>query len=348
MNETFSQKLLAWYEREKRDLPWRRSSDPYRIWISEIMLQQTTVAAVIPYYERWMERYPTVTALAAADEQEVLNAWKGLGYYSRARNLHKAAAIMARDYGGRVPDEPAALGRLPGFGCYTVGAVLSIAYGQRRTIIDANVRRVVMRLHAIRGAADAARDRQIRPLIEPLLPQSGMRDFNQAFMELGALICTRKPECLRCPVREFCRACTAGVQSDIPESRKKSYIAVETACVVIRRGDAFYISRRTGGGVLSGLWEFPCLEKEEGESGEQTVRRIVQSAAPSAQPELQRLCAVRHSYTNRRVRLEAYLCGMPAALPEDADHRWVTLREMRQFPMHSGAVKVAEKLLTLG
>jgi A/G-specific adenine glycosylase len=341
---TFSAKLVAWYKRDKRDLPWRGSADPYGIWISEVMLQQTTVAAVIPYFERWMTLYPTVTDLAQADEQEVLNAWKGLGYYSRARNIHKAAGIMVRDYQGRVPDDAAALGGLPGFGGYTVGAVLSIAYGQRRAAVDANVRRIVMRLHAIRGVADASLDRRILPLVESLLPESGLSDFNQAFMELGALICTRKPECPRCPVREFCRSCAAGVQDEIPEPRKKRYLDVAMACAVLRRGDEFYISRRTGRGVLSGLWEFPGLEKRAGESGEEAVRRLLQELAPSALLSMRELCVVRHSFTNHRVRVEAYLCEVESSPPLDENRRWVTAPETAGYPMHSGAVKIAAQL----
>ena len=224
MTKTFSEKLLAWYTLNKRDLPWRKTKDPYKIWISEIMLQQTTVTAVIPYFERWIKRYPTMASLATAGEQELMNSWEGLGYYSRVRNIHKAAKIMVLDFEGNVPDDPKKLIKLPGFGPYTVGAVLSIAYGLREPIIDANVRRIVMRLHCIKGRADASVDAEILPWIEQTLPADQMSEFNQAFMELGALVCGKQPQCLQCPVKEFCRAHDKGVQDEIPEPKKVSYI----------------------------------------------------------------------------------------------------------------------------
>ncbi|MDA3924403.1 MAG: A/G-specific adenine glycosylase [Kiritimatiellae bacterium] len=344
MPKTFSEKLLAWYKLNKRDLPWRHTRDPYKIWISEIMLQQTTVTAVIPYFERWIKCYPTMKSLAAAGEQELMSSWEGLGYYSRVRNIHKAAKIMVRDFEGNVPDDPKALIKLPGFGPYTVGAVLSIAYGLREPIIDANVRRIVMRLHAIKGKADASVDVKILPWIEKTLPRGQMSEFNQAFMELGALICSRQPQCLQCPVKEFCRAHDKGVQDEIPEPKKVSYIDVEMVAAVIRHGDKYYIQQRSGKGVLSGLWEFPSSELLKGESSLGAAKRLMEEQRCDDCSRITKLGLVRHYYTNHRVKLHAYLCDVNSLPEEDLIHRQVILAQMKEFAMHSGAVKIAEKL----
>ena len=340
----FAVQLLEWYKVNKRDLPWRRTRDPYKIWISEIMLQQTTVTAVIPYFKRWIKRYPTMQDLAQAEEQDVMNSWEGLGYYSRVRNIHKAAKIMVADYGGMVPDDSKILIKLPGFGPYTVGAVLSIAYGLREPIIDANVRRIVMRLHSIKGKADASVDARILPWIKKNLPEAQMSEFNQAFMELGALVCGKQPQCLQCPVKQFCKAHAKGVQDEIPEPKKMSYVDVDMVAVVIRQGDRYYIKQRTGKGVLSGLWEFPCDCKKTGECDSDVVRRVLEKNCGAVAFDAQKLAQVRHYYTNHRVKLTAYLCDIPCELPEDETHLWVSLDGVKQYPMHSGGVKIVEKL----
>ena len=194
-------RLLAWYATTRRDLPWRRTADPYRIWLSEAMLQQTRVETVIPYYERFLSRFPTPRALACADEQDVLRAWAGLGYYARARNLKRAAELIVRDHDGRIPSEPDALSSLPGVGRYTVGAITSIAFGKRAPVVDGNVSRVLSRLEAVRAPASA----WLWDLAGRLVPPDAPGDFNQAVMELGATVCTpRAPSCPRCPLASSC------------------------------------------------------------------------------------------------------------------------------------------------
>ena len=214
--------LVAWYRRHHRRLPWRETSDPYAIWVSEVMLQQTTVAAVVPYYERWMRLFPDLRSLARAPLRRVLRAWQGLGYYARARNLHRAARLVVRDHGGRVPGDRAALGRLPGFGPYTTAAVLSLAYGRPLPVVDANVRRVLMRLMGLAGEASMRHDARILARLGALIPARAPGLFNQALMELGAVVCrSRNPQCLLCPARERCRAARAGLQEVIPRPRRR-------------------------------------------------------------------------------------------------------------------------------
>ncbi len=207
MPKNFASRLLSWYRIHKRDLPWRRSKDPYRVWISEIMLQQTTVNAVIPFYQRWFELFPTVEALAKSDLAQVLKAWQGLGYYARAKNAHKAAQLISKEHKGRLPKDPDVVRALPGFGPYSTGSVLSIAYDVPLTIIDANVRRVAMRLQALPGSADTKQDKAVEVFLRSVFPKESPGDFNQALMDFGATVCTaRDPYCMLCPMKDCCKS----------------------------------------------------------------------------------------------------------------------------------------------
>ena len=231
----FTKNLLSWYKKSARELPWRKTSDPYKIWISEIMLQQTTVAAVIPYYERWIVQFPTVQTVAEAPLQTILKTWQGLGYYSRARNIHKSAQVILSEHESIIPKDPQVLRKLSGFGPYTVGAVLSIAYDVRHPIIDANVRRVVMRQLAIAGLADTSQDKKILTFLDTVMPQKGNNIFNQALMELGALICrAREPLCMICPVRKTCSAYAKGLQEIIPIPKKREIKNVNVVIGIIK------------------------------------------------------------------------------------------------------------------
>ena len=209
----FSTQLTSWYRKNKRDLPWRKTRDPYKIWISEIMLQQTTVLAVIPYYQRWIKEFPNAKSVAKVPLEKILKIWQGLGYYSRARNIHVCAKKLIQHHHGKIPQNYEALRKLPGFGPYTTGAILSIAFDKRFSIVDANVRRVVMRLLALRGQADASKDKKIEVFLDAVMPHKAMSDFNQGLMELGALICkSKEPACNMCPVRDFCAAYGKNIQ----------------------------------------------------------------------------------------------------------------------------------------
>ena len=270
-------RLLAWYRRSRRDLPWRHTKDPYRIWVSEVMLQQTQVATALPYYQSFLERFPTVRDLAAAREAEVLAAWSGLGYYRRARHLHVASRTVVRAHGGRVPREEAAFGSLPGVGRYTRGAVLSIAFDRPLPVLDGNVARVLARLCAvpgsIRGAASAEQPKGARARANPtdrlweiasrLVPTRGAGDWNQALMELGATVCTpRAPRCGECPIASACLALARGAVDRYPAAAPRPATrVVRRAVVVLRRGGRWVLLRRSGA-LLDGLWEPPGVEIE--------------------------------------------------------------------------------------
>ncbi len=342
----FRSRLLGWYRRNARDLPWRTNRDPYAIWISEIMLQQTTVQTVIPYYEAWMKRFPDILSLSRAPLREVLKAWQGLGYYQRAQNLHRAAAIMVNVHGGRIPREPSLLRSLPGFGPYTTSAVLSQAFDLAYPVVDANVRRVGMRQHGIKSAASTAVDRYLTHWLDALIPARGAGIFNQAMMELGALVCrTKNPICLRCPLIDFCKAYQTGEQEVIPPSRHQSTTKIQAVIGVISHQSRFLIQKRPEKGLLAGLWEFPGGKIESGENRETALRRELKEELGLDLRDFTYLTRVVHAYTQFRVTLHAYSCRLEhrPALPR-ASYRWVTLGGMRRFPMPSGSVKIVRFL----
>ncbi|MDL4841872.1 A/G-specific adenine glycosylase [Aquibacillus rhizosphaerae] len=261
--DLFQDNLINWFESEKRDLPWRINQDPYKIWVSEIMLQQTKVDTVIPYFERFIEKFPTLSDLANADEQEVLKAWEGLGYYSRARNLQNAVREVVSFYNSKVPENPKELGSLKGVGPYTKGAILSIAYDKPEPAVDGNVMRVLSRVLVV--DADIAKqstrklfEQAIYEMISPENPSA----FNQGLMELGALICTPKsPSCLLCPVQEHCRAFKEGIQEELPIKLKaKKQKKINYCALVIKNSnDEFLIEQRPGEGLLANMWQFPMV-----------------------------------------------------------------------------------------
>jgi A/G-specific adenine glycosylase len=258
-----AEKLLAWYDRHRRILPWRarpgESADPYRVWLSEIMLQQTTVAAVGPYFLTFLARWPDVTALAAAPLDDVLTAWAGLGYYARARNLHKCAQVVASEHGGRFPETEAGLLELPGIGAYTAAAIAAIAFDRRAVVMDGNVERVVARLHRVENALPAAKP-ELRALTDALTPDERPGDFAQAMMDLGATICTpRKPRCALCPWREDCDAFKAGDAEDYPRKVPKAErpVLYAVAYWMTLPDGRVLLRRRPEEGLLGGMMEIP-------------------------------------------------------------------------------------------
>lgn len=278
--------LLAWYGREKRDLPWRRSRDPYRVWVSEVMLHQTRVETVLPYYERFLRRFPDARALARARLQSVLKAWEGLGYYARARNLHRAARVVVREHGGRLPRDPDALSRLPGIGPYTVGAILSIAYGRPAPAVDGNVRRVLSRLFGVESdPADPLTRRRLEALAAKLVSRGRPArpgDVNQALMDLGAGVCLpRAPRCLLCPLQGGCLARLSGKTDDISGALlRPDPQAVSFASLLARRGDgSVLLARNPAAGLFGGLWELPGGECGPGEPPAEALPRLLRSRA---------------------------------------------------------------------
>lgn len=342
--------LLAWYRARKRDLPWRRTSDPYRIWVAEIMLQQTQVSAVIPYYERFLAQFPTVKALADANLDQVLALWQGLGYYARARSLHAAARLVRDHFQGAVPADPAALRRLPGVGDYTAGAILSIAYDQREPTLDGNVVRVFCRL------LDEERDPRLAPVRKrlrfyavALLPSDRPGDLNQALMELGATVCLpRIPHCADCPLALFCRAREHGTQTARPVPRSRGPIPQrEAAAAFIESQGGVLLARRVPEGLLGGLWELPGGELSAPESHAQALTRHLAEGLGVVAEVGPQLASVRHAYTHFRVIVRVYRCqisGVPRpAQPWDACH-WLTPEERGAYGLTGVSAKALARL----
>ena len=295
----FQAALLDWYRRNARRLPWRLTSDPYKIWVSEIMLQQTQAAAVIPYYERWLKRFPAVEPLAKAPLSEVLKLWAGLGYYRRARMLHKAAGIVFKNYAGQIPKSAGELLKLPGIGRYTAGAVASIAFGERAPVLDGNVIRILTRLEAV--GSDIGEGKTIQKLWKlagSLVPAEEPGDFNQAMMELGATVCLpENPKCDACPVSDFCRARALRRPGDFPvKGKKETTEALRTAALIYRKSGKVMIRRQPEEARWGGLWMFPFSE---------TPGKLAGAAGVSLK-DLKRRMTIRHGFTRYRVKLEVY------------------------------------------
>jgi len=323
--------LLLWYDREKRDLPWRRDKDPYRIWISEIMLQQTRVAAAIPYYNRFMEALPTVEALAAVDDEALLKLWEGLGYYSRARNLKKAAEKIVEQHGGQMPKDAKTLRELPGVGPYTAGAIASIAFDLPEPAVDGNVVRVISRLFGLEGPEDPARKEEIAGLIRQVMPVGREGDFTQALMELGALQCLpgELQTCKACPLYSFCNAGRSGKTGQIPEKRRKiARPEKEMTVFLLESPEGIALRKRAGKGVLAGLWELPWTEGTL--SPEEGARRLSLWGVETA-GELTPLKPHTHVFTHLIWHLSGYRATVPAPPPKVDGWEW-SRRSERALP----------------
>ncbi len=341
--------LLTWYQQQGRDLPWRRTRDPYAIWISEIMLQQTQVKTVIPYYERWLKAFPTVQTLAAAEQQTVLKGWEGLGYYARARNLHQAAQQVVSEFDGVFPCEIEKAIALKGIGRTTAGGILSAAFDAPTPILDGNVKRVLSRLVAY----PAVPNRAIAPLwqlSEQLLDPKHPRDFNQAIMDLGATLCTRhNPACLLCPWQSECAAYNQNAVTRFPmtESRQPLPHKQIGVAVITDSEGRILIDRRKQEGLLGGLWEFPGGKIEPGESEADCVRREIKEELDIKIEVGTKLITIEHAYTHFKVTLNvfncAYLGGNPKPIECD-EIRWVTLDEIDEYPFPKANSQIIDAL----
>ncbi len=311
------------------------------------MLQQTTVPAVIARYEQWIEQFPDVQTLAAANEQKVLKAWQGLGYYNRARNLHKSARLICQRWKGSLPSDQVLLRSLPGLGDYTVAAVCSIAFGLRVPLLDANVRRVGMRILNLSGAVSRARDRVVLDFLEKNLPRRSVGDFNQALMELGALVCRAKnPLCPQCPLKDFCQSFRCGTQDMIPETKKRSIKKISAAVAVIhQQKKKFFIQQRKDERLLKGLWEFPGGKIEAGESDHDALRREVREELGVEIARAERMMTVDHFYTEFHVTLSVWWCTLKEMPKTGNCKKWVARRDLVKFPMPSGSAKIVERIL---
>jgi len=326
--------LLRWFAANRRPMPWRDHPTPYRVWVSEVMLQQTQVATVIPYFNRFLRRFPSVAALARAREADVLKAWEGLGYYSRARNLQKAARKVACERGGRLPADVAELQALPGLGDYSAAAIASIAFGIPAPAVDGNVARVLARLWAVRAdARNPVARRAFAERLRPFIPASAAGDFTQAMMELGALVCRpRDPRCGDCPLAEDCLARRRGLTGSLPSRRplRKIPLLTQTA-IIVRRGPRLAMIRRAESGLLHGFWELPTAIRRRCERPETAAVRAAAEAGLVVRAE-KVLGRADHAFSHFRLRLTPVLCRLEAA-PAALRVRWLTEKQIRARPV---------------
>ena len=345
-----SNQLVRWFRQHARDLPWRHDRSPYRVWLSEMMLQQTQVETVIPYFRRFLDRFPTLDALAAAPLGDVLKLWEGLGYYARARNLHKAAIKVAIELQGKWPRTVEGLLALPGIGRYTAGAIASLAFDIDAPVLDGNVSRVLCRVFAIRRDPKATQTRaELWLLAESLLPKGRTGEFNEALMELGATICTpRKPRCGVCPIAKLCLAKRRGLQDQLPIKTKRAPLPhFEVTAAVIRKNGRILIAQRPLSGRLGGLWEFPGGKQEAGETLPQCLRREIKEELGVRIKVGQPIVSIDHAYTHFKITLHAFECqlvsGKPQALQVE-NFRWVKLSELDKYAFPKTDLKIITTL----
>jgi len=338
--------LLGWYDRNRRDLPWRRTRDPYRIWIAEVMLQQTTVRAATPFYEAFLKRFPTLQSLAEEPEEEVVGAWSGLGYYHRARNLHRGAQHVAERHAGRFPRTIEAALAVPGVGLYTASAILSIAHGQALPVVDGNVRRVLARLLALCGP-EYRRDGPYYNRAEELLDRERPGDWNQALMELGATVCTpRKPACEVCPLRSTCRARALGIVGELPEGRaRRAPVDVRVAAALVESDGRVLLVRRPEGRLLGRMWEVPQTSLES-RGLPDLARELLERHGLRVVPGPLAVRA-RHAITYRRITLEGYRARLRPPAPSDPERfLWARPEEVESLPVSSSTRKLLKGLGT--
>ena len=345
-----SKPLLDWYALNARQLPWRDHPDPYAIWISEIMLQQTRVETVIDYFNRWMHVFPDVDRLANSTEQEVLKQWEGLGYYSRARNIHKAAKILQAEYNSRLPADPQILQTLPGIGRYTAAAISSIAFKLDVAALDGNIRRILSRVFDVDlPIRTPAAEKIFWALADQQLPAGKAGDYNQALMDLGATICLPgKPRCLLCPIQQHCLAFERGVQElrpVMPEKKPLPHHIVTAA--ILQKENRILLAQRPKNGLLGGLWEFPGGKQEENESLEEALQREIKEELDCEIQVEDHFGEYQHAYTHFRVTLHAFFChiikGVPRAV-EASQLVWCDVHELTNYPMGKIDRQIAKQL----
>ena len=342
-SRSLAESLLAWWDAEHADLPWRRTGDPYAIWVAEVMLQQTQIGTVIPYFERWLARFPTVGALAAASSDEVLKQWEGLGYYSRARNLHAAARVIVSEHGGQLPGTVKELIRLPGIGRYTAGAIASIAFGLPAPVLDGNIIRVLTRFYDIDQDVSRSETRnRLWLLAGEIVPADRPGEFNQALMELGQRICLpHRPICGACPLNATCLARQRGTQLERPvrPPRKRTLHHDVVAAVIWRDGNPsaagqFLITQRLPDGLLGSLWEFPGGKVEPGETLQDALLREIREELALEVSLSLSLTQVDHAFTHFRITVHAFHAAIVRGSMRHlgvADHAWVTLGEVERY-----------------
>lgn len=349
MKNTFDHSSLKqWFQAIKRDLPWRKRPDPYAVWVSEVMLQQTQVSVVIPYFEKWMEIFPTVQALAAASLEEVIKAWEGLGYYSRARNLHEGAKHLITYHNGELPSDETQLTAIKGLGPYTIGAILSFAFHQKKAAVDGNVLRVLSRyFHLEDDIAKGATQKKLRALAESILPEDEPWVVNEALIELGATICQKKARCMECPLKESCLSFRHQAAERLPINTKKIQTEkLYRAVAVIQFKDHYLVKKGKKGEIMSDLTEFPYFEtSKEGISSlelEEEIKRRFQLSVRA----VEKLPQITHGFTRFQARLDPVLFKASLNLPVK-DFEWVELQELKQRAFSSGHRRIWQNVLQL-
>lgn len=346
----FAARLLQWFSEAMRPLPWRETYDPYSVWISEIMLQQTQMERGVRYFNAWMRRFPDIRSVAEAEEGEILAAWEGLGYYSRARNLHAAAKQILERHGGVIPQSVEAIRALPGVGEYTAGAIAAIAFNTPVPAVDANVLRIFSRICDVDAPVTGKDVRSsVTDLVNKLIPDESPRLFNQALMEFGALVCGKTPKCQACALSGFCLAFRNGTVSDRPKKGAATrYNVYETVAGIIMREGRVYIQKRPAEGLWAGMWEFPGGRIHPDETPEQAVvSRVLEETTLSVEVEKE-LATVRHGYTTNRVTMRGFLCQLSGSEPQAAKAAihgaWIAPEEVEQYAFPAGHRKLLERL----
>ncbi|MEX2162219.1 MAG: A/G-specific adenine glycosylase [Anaerolineales bacterium] len=348
MSSPIAKNLLRWYSSRQRDLPWRKRPRPYAVWVAEVMAQQTRLETMLPYYRRWMRRFPTIHSLAGSSEQDVLLLWEGLGYYGRARNLRRAAQQVVREFGGRLPLTAEALRRLPGIGRYTAGAIASLAFGADEPAVDGNAIRVLARVFNVKLlAGSSAAQVRFWTLAAAHLPPGRAAEYNQALMDLGAELCLpRKPKCGVCPLRADCRAKALGIQEQRPVKVKPKAVPTRHfAAAVIRQGGRVLVVQRPAAGLLGSLWEFPNVRLSGAHSSTATYRRALKKDLGFALPLGQHLGDFSHQYSHFNAHLRAFHTSLNGSRPRvDSQRvfRWVPLAHLQKLPMGKLDRRIAE------
>lgn len=350
---SFSKSVIRWYKENKRALPWREQPDPYWVWVSEIMAQQTRLDTIIPYFLHWMQKFPSIAALAKASEQEILKMWEGLGYYNRARNLLKTAQILVETYQGQLPQTTDALQALPGIGPYTAGAIASLAFGHDEAVVDGNVKRVFSRYFNLQEPVNTtAAEKKIWSLATQHLPSGQAADYNQGLMDLGAMVCTPKnPACQHCPLSSACEAYQHQLQDQLPVKNKKPAAPhfIVTAAI-LQTGNQVLIAKRPASGLLPGMWEFPGGKQEEGENLSTCLQREIMEELGLRVSIGKKLGVYKHAYSHFKVTLHAFFCrpeaGVPSALEAD-DIKWVDIPALSEYPMGKIDREISKDLLQL-
>lgn len=353
MTSSIGTPLLNWYQEDARHLPWRAKPDPYPVWVAEIMLQQTRVETVIPYFERWMARFPDLETLAAATQGEVLAVWEGLGYYARARNLLRAAQIVTEKYDGQLPRDVKSLRQLPGIGRYTAGAIASIAFGVDEATLDGNIRRVLARHFNMPLTLESSEgEKRLWELAAANLVPGRAGDYNQALMDLGAVVCIpRNPLCSSCPISDTCQANALGIQDELPVKTSRAPIPHHTVtAAIIQRAGKVLLAQRPPQGLLGGMWEFPGGKAEPGEELIQALEREICEELGVAVEVGEEFGVYQHAYTHFRVSLHAFLCRLNGDEPRSLYHAsltWVPISSLGDFPMGKIDRQIADSLLGL-